>query len=121
MNRHSSSRPDGRPEGGKDGGKRERILAAAVHVFAEKGFYLAKVSEIAREAGVADGTIYLYFKSKDDLLISLFEDSMAEVNDNLRAALAAAPPDDPLEKLRSAVRLHLTLVERNHDLAEVLT
>src|SRR5262245_15390074 len=58
--------------GGNPPGKRARILDAAVLVFAEKGFYGAKVAEIAREAGVADGTIYLYFKSKDDLLISLF-------------------------------------------------
>src|SRR4051794_32862865 len=70
-------------------GKRERILDAAVRVFAQEGFYNAKVSQIAHVAGVADGTIYLYFKSKDDLLISLFEDRMERVNENLRAALAA--------------------------------
>ena len=52
--------------------KRERILAAAERIFARHGFFAARVSEIAKEAGVADGTIYLYFKSKDDLLISLF-------------------------------------------------
>src|SRR5690349_4069857 len=56
--------------------KRERILDAAVKVFAAEGFYNAKVSQIAQAAGVADGTIYLYFKSKDDLLIQLFEDRM---------------------------------------------
>ena len=114
MNRHSSG--DGSP---RDGGKRERILEAAVKVFADKGFYNAKVSEIAREAGVADGTIYLYFKSKDELLISLFEDRMAVVNDNVRTALASA--EAPLDKLRAVVRTHLALVERNRDDAEVLT
>src|SRR2546430_7033936 len=114
MSGHSSAGP-------AEGGKRSRILDAAVRVFAEKGFYGARVAEIAREAGVADGTIYLYFKSKDDLLISLFEDRMENVNQNLRDAIAAAPADDPIAKLRSAIRLHLVLVEKNQHLAEVLT
>ena len=55
------------------GDKRERILGAAERIFARHGFFAAKVSDVAKEAGVADGTIYLYFKSKDDLLISLPE------------------------------------------------
>ena len=86
MNGHSPARGDG--------GKRARILEAAIRIFAEKGFYNAKVSEIARLAGVADGTIYLYFRSKDDLLISIFEDRMEQVNDNARAAVAA--PGTPI-------------------------
>src|SRR5438477_10149566 len=105
MNRHSAV------SGRSDPSKRERILEAAVRVFAEKGFYNAKVSEVARVAGVADGTIYLYFKSKDDLLISLFEDRMEEVNRNVRAALDAG--GTPLEKLRRLMLLHLEMVERN--------
>ena len=56
--------------------KRERIIAAAVRVFAQHGFYTSKVSQVAREAGVADGTIYLYFKSKEDILLSLFVTAM---------------------------------------------
>src|SRR6516225_5792547 len=99
MSGHSAA-PD---DTNRTGGKRERILDAAVHVFAEKGFYGAKVSEIAREAGVADGTIYLYFKSKDDLLISLFEDRMAQINANLREALESAP--GAVERLKAVVRL----------------
>src|SRR5689334_16125522 len=109
MNRHSVTGGDA---------KRPRILEAAIRVFADKGFYNAKVSEIAREAGVADGTIYLYFKSKDDLLISLFEDRMEEVNETVRAALASAA--DPVEKLRRVVHLHLSMVEKNRHVAEVL-
>src|SRR5437660_12011340 len=91
MSGHSSPEAGGGTGGGGGspaGGKRERILDAAVRVFAEKGFFGAKVSEIAREAGVADGTIYLYFKSKDDLLISLFEDRMERINGALRSELA---------------------------------
>ena len=76
--------------------KRERILLAAERIFARHGFFAARVSEIAKEAGVADGTIYLYFKSKDDLLISLFEQRMTQVNDTLRAAIAGVPPKDQL-------------------------
>ena len=77
------------PEPAKGGGdKRERILDAAERVFAEHGFFTARVSEIARVAGVADGTIYLYFKSKDDLLISLFESRMERVNALLAEAQA---------------------------------
>src|SRR4030042_1901678 len=60
------------------GEKRDRILRAAVKIFSRKGFFNSKVSEIARAAEVADGTIYLYFKNKDDLLISLFEEKMGE-------------------------------------------
>src|SRR6476659_3781371 len=70
------------------GDKRERILDAAELVFAQHGFFAAKVSEIAKEAGVADGTIYLYFKNKDDLLISLFESRMERVNAHLAAQTA---------------------------------
>src|SRR5678809_834769 len=100
MTAHSSgSQP--RPAGGD---KRERILHAAERVFADHGFYNAKVSEIAKLAGVADGTIYLYFKSKDDLLISLFESRMERVNADLRATLAAEP--NALERLRRVIELH---------------
>src|SRR5258707_10336529 len=103
MNNHSSRKPargakrgngDSKRGGDKEpapglNNKRERILDAAVRVFAQEGFYNAKVSQIAHAAGVADGTIYLYFKSKDDLLISLFENRMERINENLRLALAS--------------------------------
>ena len=98
--------------------KRERILAAAERVFARRGFFAARVSEIAKEAGVADGTIYLYFKSKDDLLISLFEQRMRQVNDQLRAAIAEVPPR---EQLRAFIRTYLQLIHDEPDAAEVLT
>lgn len=101
------------------GGKRERILDAAVRVFAEQGFYHAKVAQIAQLAGVADGTIYLYFKSKDDLLISLFEDRMTEVNAQLREALDEAR--DAIDRLKRVIRLHLALVEQNLPMAEVIS
>ena len=110
MNHHSA-------RGGGD--KRERILAAAERVFAEKGFYQAKVSDIAAQAGVADGTIYLYFKSKDDLLISLFEAQMERVNSELTAATRDAP--DAPEKLRRFLRAWANLVATNRHATEVIT
>ena len=61
--------------------KRRQILDAAVKVFAKNGFYNSKVLDIAKEAGVANGTVYLYFPSKDDILISIFEEQMGELID----------------------------------------
>jgi TetR/AcrR family transcriptional regulator, fatty acid metabolism regulator protein len=100
--------------------KRERILDAAVKVFAAEGFYAAKVSQIAAEAGVADGTIYLYFKSKDELLINLFEDRMERVLGTLRAALAGSGPS-AVDRLRRVIELHLDLIEQNPAMGEVIT
>jgi TetR/AcrR family fatty acid metabolism transcriptional regulator len=110
---------DSSGKSGGDPGKRERILDAAVRVFAKEGFYGAKVAQIAQAAGVADGTIYLYFKSKDDLLISLFEDRMDRVNATLREAISSSV--DPVDCIRRIVRLHLELVQKNRHMAEVVT
>ena len=99
--------------------KRERILAAAERIFARHGFFAAKVSDVAKEAGVADGTIYLYFKNKDDLLISLFERRMQQVNETLRAATAKVK--SPREQLRAFVKAYLQLVADEPTAAEVLT
>ena len=115
MNHHSVR--GALPKGGGD--KRERILDAAMRVFAGKGFFGAKVSDIAEEAKVADGTIYLYFKSKDDLLIALFEEQMERVNLELGRTLAGegrAP-----EKLRRFIRGYMDLVAKNRHAAEVIT
>ncbi len=99
--------------------KRVRILAAAETVFAERGFFHAKVSQIAQEAGVADGTIYNYFKSKDDVLISLFENRMGQVCVRMRENVAAA--EGARAKLERFVHTHLLMVEEHPNLAEVLT
>jgi TetR/AcrR family fatty acid metabolism transcriptional regulator len=99
--------------------KRKRIIDAAVEVFAEKGFFHARVSEIADAAGVADGTIYLYFKSKDDILISLFEEKMSEIIHRFVAMLHQV--DDPEEKMRRYIVEHLKLVAEQPKLMQVLT
>jgi len=98
--------------------KRHRILRSAIAVFAQKGFYHAKISEIAQQAGVADGTIYLYFKNKDHLLIAIFEDEMERIIDRFTQELAAEPT--PPEKLRRFIRLHAELVTSDPDLTHVL-
>ncbi len=87
--------------------KRKRIIDAAVDVFADKGFFQAKVSEIAEAAGVADGTIYLYFKSKDDLLISLFREKMNEI---LQRFSAIRDEGSPEQQLRRYIAEHLAFV-----------
>src|SRR5688572_15527741 len=84
----------------RGGDKRERILDAAERVFARSGFFQARVADIAREAGIADGTIYLYFKSKDEILISLFESRMERVTHELEHAVARAA-GGPSERLRA--------------------
>ena len=100
--------------------KRQRILEAALKVFAERGFYNAKVSEVARVAGVADGTIYLYFENKDDLLIQLFEDRMEYIIRRLQDELERTP-GDPLERIRRLIHLHVDLALHDPDLAEFIT
>jgi TetR/AcrR family fatty acid metabolism transcriptional regulator len=101
------------------GDKRERILRAAVKVFARNGFYATRVSEVAKAAGVADGTIYLYFKSKDELLVSLFEDRVERLLSFMREELPRHRRAK--DKLRRLIEMQLGLLEGERDLAEVVT
>ena len=98
--------------------KRIRILKAATQVFAQHGFYNSKISEIAKAANVADGTIYLYFKNKDDLLISLFEEEMANIIRKMKDEVAREEGFE--NKIRKFIKVHLDLIAENQDLAEVL-
>jgi TetR/AcrR family fatty acid metabolism transcriptional regulator len=98
-------------------GKREAILRAATRVFARNGYFNSKVADIAREADVADGTVYLYFKSKEEILHSIFDQNMAE-------AIAAGKTlieklSDPGEKLRRIAALHLERLGADRELAVV--
>ena len=102
----------------KSSEKYYRIIAAATKVFAAKGFYQAKISEIAKEARVADGTIYLYFENKDDILISLFEEQMQSVLDNMIAQIQKEV--DPVRKLEKFALTHLQLIEQKKDVAEII-
>ena len=117
MNIHSValaavSRRDSTP-----GPKRDAILRAAIDIFADRGYFNAQVADVARAAGVAAGTVYLYFKSKDDLLVSIFERSMREDLALGRAAVAGL--DDPSERLRRLARGHLARLGADRNLAIV--
>jgi TetR/AcrR family transcriptional regulator, fatty acid metabolism regulator protein len=98
--------------------KHDKILSAAAKVFSQHGFYNSKISQIAREAKVADGTIYLYFKNKDDILISLFEETMDHIISGTAEALD--PIDDPVKKIRKFIEFHLHFTQKNPQLANVI-
>ena len=97
--------------------KREAILKAAAKVFAGKGFFNSKVADIASAAGVADGTVYLYFKSKDDILHSIFDRGMDEFITEGKKEIEQI--EDPAEKLRRIAELHLEHLGSDRDLAVV--
>jgi TetR/AcrR family fatty acid metabolism transcriptional regulator len=97
--------------------KREAILRAATKVFATNGYFNSKVADVARVAGVADGTVYLYFKSKEEILRSIFERGVSEAIAAARAEVATL--DDAREKLRRIARLHLERLGADRDLAVV--
>jgi TetR/AcrR family fatty acid metabolism transcriptional regulator len=99
------------------GDKREAILGAATRVFARNGYFNSKVADIARDAGVADGTVYLYFKSKEEILHSIFDRSMEEAITEGRKQLLSIT--DPREKLRRVAHLHLERLGADRDLAIV--
>jgi TetR/AcrR family transcriptional regulator, fatty acid metabolism regulator protein len=97
--------------------RREEILRAAVEVFADRGYFSARMREVAERAGVADGTLYLYFKGKEDLLVSILE----EYADAFlaRARRDAGKVSDPNEKLRIVIERHLFSMEGDRALAQV--
>ncbi len=97
--------------------KRERILRAAVDVFAQNGYFNAKVAEIAKSAGVADGTIYLYFDGKEDLLITIFREHTRSYLQSLERDLSTI--SRPEDRMRVAIRHHLETLGRDRALAIV--
>ena len=98
--------------------KYQRILDAAIEVIAKKGFHNSRVSEIAEQAGVADGTIYLYFKSKEQILMTALDTAFQSFLARARRELAGT--DSPAIRLRKLAALHLSSLERNRSLAVVL-
>lgn len=102
----------------RDSDKSQQIIDAAIRVFARNGYYNSRVSDIAKEAGIAAGTIYLYFKTKDEILVTLFREQMAGFVARLRKAISVEP--DALRKLRRLIALHFQVLESNPDLAEVV-
>ncbi len=97
--------------------KREKILDAAIVEIARGGYYDTTVSAIARRAGVADGTIYLYFENKEAILVSIFERAMQRFIEEGTERLAGR--EDAESKLRGVVELHLSVMGRDRDLAVI--
>jgi TetR/AcrR family fatty acid metabolism transcriptional regulator len=102
----------------KNKDKHIRIIKAATKIFAKKGFFQAKVSDIAKEAQVADGTIYLYFENKDDILISLFEEQMNRVLEDMKKQISKE--NDAIKKMEKFAYNHLKLMELNKNMAEII-
>lgn len=97
--------------------KYRQIIDAAVVVIAENGFHQAQVSKIAKQAGVADGTIYLYFKNKEDILISLFQEKMGYFVESIEGMIAGK--DTAIEKLYMLVETHFNILSDDRHLAIV--
>ncbi|WP_366922567.1 TetR family transcriptional regulator [Metallumcola ferriviriculae] len=101
----------------RKGEKYEAIIDAAVKIFARHGYYGAQVTKIAKEAGVADGTIYLYFENKEDILISLFTEKMGRFIAAVSQELSSQ--EDAVEQLHTLVRRHFSHLAADADLAVV--
>jgi len=97
--------------------RREAILRAAIETFAARGYFNAQVADVARSAGVAAGTVYLYFRGKEDLLISIFERTMKQAIAAGRESVKAR--STPVERLREIARLHFDRLGRDRKLAVV--
>src|SRR5215510_12174776 len=102
----------------RDPEKPQQIIEAAIRVFARNGYYHSRVSDIAREAGIASGTIYLYFRTKDEILVTLFREKMAAWVAFVRREIVGEI--DAVARLRRLVHLHFRVLEQNPDLAEVV-
>lgn len=98
--------------------KHEKIIQASIKVFARNGFFNSRIAEIAKEANVADGTIYLYFNNKYDILVTIFEEEIGKIIARVKQELAML--ENPEEKLERFAVLHLSLAEDNRDLAEII-
>jgi len=124
MNEHSfmasttsARRPPALAERPDKADKRDAILRAAIETFAARGFFNAQVADVARSAGVAAGTVYLYFRGKDDLLISIFERTMTDAIAAGRESVASKR--GAVERLREVARLHFERMGRDRNLAVV--
>jgi TetR/AcrR family fatty acid metabolism transcriptional regulator len=102
---------------GRSGDKYQRILDAAVAVIAEKGYWQAKVAEIADRAGVADGTIYLYYKNKEQLLMAAIDSAFDAFLARARGELEHL--EGPRQRLHRLAFLHLDMLGANRNLAVV--
>ncbi|MCX7570043.1 TetR/AcrR family transcriptional regulator [Tumebacillus sp. DT12] len=99
----------------KNSEKYEAILSAAVKVIGQAGYHNAPISKIAREAGVADGTVYLYFKNKEDILISILRETIGTIVDRIQEELPGV--EDPVKALHLVVTVYFETLGKSTDLA----
>lgn len=97
--------------------KYKQIIDAAVEVIAENGYHASQVSKIAKRAGVADGTIYLYFANKEDILVSLFEEKMGQFIDQISSSIESKP--NAVEKLKKLIEMHFKQFADDHQFSIV--
>ncbi len=97
--------------------KRAAILDAALKTFVKRGYPATKVAEIATEAGVAEGTLYNYFQSKEDLLLALFDEKWGWIIDEIKKKISRL--DDPNDKLKAVFSLVVRMFKKNRHLAEL--
>jgi TetR/AcrR family fatty acid metabolism transcriptional regulator len=97
--------------------KYKKIIEAAVAVIAENGFHQAQVSKIAKRAGVADGTIYIYFKNKEDILTSLFSEKMGEFIERIQQVISDKA--SAKEKMAALVETHFSILAADRNMAIV--
>lgn len=102
----------------KSADKHSKIIRAATKVFAKKGFFNARISDIAKEAKVADGTIYLYFNNKYDMLLSVFEEKIGKLVEQITTQIEQE--SDPRRMLEIFIENHLREMKKNKNLAEVI-
>jgi len=102
----------------KNSDKHDKIIRAAVKVFAKKGFFSARISDIAKAAKVADGTIYLYFNNKFDILISIFDEEIGKFISQTKKLVEQT--DDPRQKIEIFASKHLSMAKENKSLAEII-
>lgn len=97
--------------------RRAELLAAALEVFYERGYDLARMDDIARRAGVSKGAVYLYFDGKDALFNALIQEMAAPITEQLKAAARAAL--DPEDAIRAVLRAAPTII-RTSPLRKIL-
>ena len=102
----------------KEGNKEKDIIEASIKVFAEHGYHEAKISEVAKRAGVATGSVYLYFKTKDAILDKIFESLWKDLETSMRS-IVARPDMNPIEKLDCMIDLFFDRLIDNPQLAIV--
>src|SRR5438270_8798981 len=98
--------------------RRRELLDAAVRVFAEKGFHASRVGDIAEEAGVAHGLLYHYFRSKEELLETIFRETWRDVLDAVRSV--EETDESARDRLAGSAKILLRAWRRDPDLVRVL-